>query len=288
MKNLKDYFKKAEEEQFAIPQFNFSDYNQLQSIVAVAARLKSPVILGTSEGESKFFGMEEAVALRDILRKKTGASIFLNLDHGKSLDYIKLAIKAGYDMVQFDGSKLSFEENVKTAREVVKAAKAGFKHIFVEGEIGIIGTDASKLYQESFQIKEEDLTKPEDAVKFAKETKVDALAISVGTFHGMDMNEASPHIRLDRLEEISKAVKIPLVLHGGSGTPEEDLKKAIQLGIAKININTESRLAFTSALRKALENQEEITPYRYLPKAKEAMEKVVEEKIRLFGSEGKA
>jgi len=256
--------------------------------VSVAEQLKSPVILGTSEGESKFFGMDEAVALRNVLRKKTGASIFLNLDHGKSYEYVKRAIQIGYDMVHFDGSKLPFEENMKIVKEVVKAAcaswRTGFKNVVVEGEIGVIGTDASKIYQESFVIKEEQLTTVIEALEFAKKSGVDVLAISVGTFHGMDMNQVSPHIRIDRLEEIHKKVNIPLVLHGGSGTPEEDIKKAIQLGICKININTEIRLAFTSALRKALEDESEITPYKYVPAAKVALEKVVEEKIRLFGS----
>ena len=132
-KTLKYYFEKAEKEKFAIPQFNFSDFSQVKAIVAKATELKSPVILETSEGESKFFGLEEAVALRDVLRKKTGMPIFLNLYHGHSFEYLKQAGDAGYDMVHFDGSKLALDENIKITKEVVKYAHK--KWILVEGEV---------------------------------------------------------------------------------------------------------------------------------------------------------
>ncbi len=286
MKNLKYYFKKAYKEKFAIGHFNFSDWSQVKGIVAAALNLKAPIILATSEGESKFVGLHEAVAMRDVLRKKTGLPIFLNLDHVKSLEYVKEGIVAGYDMVHFDGSKLPLEENIKISKEVVKFAKK--YGVVVEGEVGRFGTDASRMYTEKFQIKEEDLTKVEDAVAYLKQAKVDVLAVSVGTFHGIDISGVSPHLRMDRLSQIREAVNIPLVLHGGSGTPEEDIKKAIGLGISKININTETRLAFSSALRKSLQVQtSEITPYKYLQEAIEAVRAVIEKNIRLFGGENK-
>ncbi|HLD70958.1 MAG TPA: class II fructose-bisphosphate aldolase [Negativicutes bacterium] len=286
MKTLKYYFKKAEKEHFAIGQFNFSDWSQVKGIVAAAQLLKSPIILGTSEGESKFVGLQEAVAMRNVLRKKTGLPIFLNLDHGKSYDYIKEAIVAGYDMVHFDGSKLPLEENIKISKKVVAAAKR--KGIVVEGEVGRIGTDASRMYTEKFQIKEEDLTQAQEAITYLKKANVDVLAVSVGTFHGLDVSGVSPNLRLDRLREIRARVGIPLVLHGGSGTPEADIKEAIKLGIAKININTETRLAFSNTLRKKLQiDTAEIVPYKYLPEAIHAVEEVVGKYIKLFGSEGK-
>src|SRR3989338_7770783 len=156
MKNLKHYLKKAYKEQWAIGQFNFSTFEQVKGIVAAAQNLKSPVILGTSEGESNFVGLHEAVAIRDVLRKKIGLPIFLNLDHGKSFEYLKEAMLAGYDMVHFDGSKLPLEENIKISKEVVKYAKwtllrrgfGGQEGVLVEGEVGKIGTDASRIYQE--------------------------------------------------------------------------------------------------------------------------------------------
>ena len=288
MKNLKYYLQKAYKEKWAIGQFNFSDWSQVRGIVQAAQNMKSPIILGTSEGEAKFVGLQEAVAMRDALRKKTGLPIFLNLDHGKSVEYLKEAIEAGYDMVHFDGSKLPLEDlsaqagNITLSKEVVKFAK--WKDIVVEGEVGRFGTDASRLYTEKFQIKEEDLTKVEDAKKYLSQVKINVLAVSVGTFHGLDINGVSPNLRLDRLKELRENIGLPMVLHGGSGTPEGDIKKGIELGIVKININTETRLAFTKALKQSLEqDKDQITPYKYLQSSIEAVQKVIEEKIALFG-----
>ncbi|MEK7080380.1 MAG: class II fructose-bisphosphate aldolase, partial [Patescibacteria group bacterium] len=264
---------------------------QVKGIIAASLEAKSPIILGTSEGESKFFGLEEAVALRNVLRKKTGLPIFLNLDHGKSFEYAKKAIDAGYDSVHFDGSKLPLEENIKITREVVKYCSASWRRrgTLVEGEVGRIGTDSSKIYNEKFEIKEEDLTKPEEAKKYLDETGVDLLAVSCGNFHGIEISGIDPHLRLDVLEKIKKvAGKTFLVLHGGSGTPQDDIRGAIKLGIVKININTELRLAFSESLRRALATlPDEIIPYRYLPKAMESVKIAVEEKIKLFESRNK-
>jgi len=285
MKNLKYYLNKAEKEKWAIGQFNFSDFTQLKGIIETAKTMKSPIILGTSEGESKFFGLEEAVATRDVMRKKTGLPIFLNLDHGKSFEYIKQAVDAGFDMVHFDGSKLSLEENIKTTKEVVKYAK--WRGILVEGEIGKIGSDSSKVYTEKFEIKEENLTNPEQAKDYICKTKTDLLAISVGTFHGIESSGLNPNLRIELLKEIKKEVgDVLLVLHGGSGTPEEDIKKAIDSGIIKININTELRAAFAENIKTALDTGE-IVPYKFLLEAQKAVGKVVELKIKLFGSENR-
>ncbi len=286
MKNLKYYFEKAQKEGWAMGQFNFSDFTQMKAIVSKAAELKSPVILGTSEGESKFFGLEEAVALRNVLRNKKKLPIFLNLDHGKTFEYLKQAIDAGYDMVHFDGSKLSLQDNIKITKEVQNYAK--WKGVLTEGELGVIGTDASKVYKEKFEIKEENLTKPHEANEYVKKTNVDFLAVSIGNFHGMEDSGQEPRLRLDKLEEIKKALgKSMFVLHGGSGTDEQDVKKAIELGIVKININTELRLAFSDNLRSALQNTDEIVPYKFLPEAQKSVERVVELKIKLFGSADK-
>lgn len=293
-KNITYYLKKAQEEGFAIGQFNFSDFTQMKGIIEAAEKMKSPIILGTSEGESKFFGLDEAVALRDVLRKKTGLPIFLNLDHGKSFEYLKEAVDAGYDMVHFDGSKLSLEENIKGTKEVIKYARRS--GVTVEGEVGMIGTDSSKLYSEKFEIKEEDLTKPDEVLKYLKETKADLLAVSIGNFHGIEISGIDPNLRLDLLAKIQEALRQAqgknsaefLVLHGGSGTPEDDIKGAIKMGVVKININTELRLAFSGNLRRTLSNVEEIIPYKFLVEARNSVERLVERKIGLFGSANKA
>ncbi len=276
MKNLKYYFQKAQKEKFAIGQFNFSTKEQFHGIVQAAKNLNSPVILGTSESESKFFGMEEAVALRNVLRKKTGLPIFLNLDHGKSFDYLKQAINAGYDMVHFDGSKLPLDENIKITKQVKSHAK--WRGVLVEGEVGRI----------EFETKEENLTKPEEAKKFVDETAADLLAVSIGNIHGIEAFGVNPCLRLDKLAEIAKQVGVPLVLHGGSGTQDQDIQEAIKTRIVKINVNTELRAVFSSGLRRALvENPDEIVPYKYLPEAQKAVENVVDRKIKLFDSANK-
>ena len=293
MKPLEYYFKKAKKEKWAIGQFNFSDASQLEGIVEAAKVLESPIILGTSENESRFLGLEQAVALKRIYQTKTGLPIFLNLDHGKSFERIKKAIEMGYDMVHFDGSKLPLEENITATKEVVKYAKrfgalpAG-RQVLVEGEIGIIGTDASKLYEEKFVLKFENLTNPKEAAQYVEETGIDYLAVSIGNFHGVSA-KGNPNLNLEQLKEIKKIVKdIFLVLHGGSGILDRDIKNVIKLGIVKININTELRLAYTKTLKESLKkNPKEITPYKYLPEAIKAVQKVVEEKIRLFGSNKK-
>lgn len=287
MKTLKQYLEKAEKEHFAVPQFNFSDLTQLKAIAEKCAELKSPAIVGTSEGEAKWFGLQEAVAVKNALVKKYNVPLFLNLDHGKSFEYLKEAVDAGYDMVHFDGSKLPVEENIKIAKEVVKYAKK--KKVVVEGEIGKMGTDSSKLYTDKFTIDDQNLTNPDDCPNFLKQTGVDLLAISIGTFHGIEASGINPNLRLDLLAKIKEQTKnIGLVLHGGSGTPEDDIKESIKLGIVKININTELRIAFNGNLRRFLTaNPEEIVPYKFMTDAKEAVKRTVDYKIKLFGSEGK-
>ena len=287
MKTLKYYFKKAQKEGWAMPQFNFSDFSQMKAIVEKCAELKSPVILGTSEGESKFFGIQEAVALRNLLRNKLRNPIFLNLDHGKSFEYLKQAIDAGYDGVHFDGSKLSLEENIKITKQVENYAK--WRGVLVEGEVGRLRTDSSKIYLEKFEIKESDLTKPSEAKEYINKTGVDSLAVSIGNFHGIEISGICPDLRLDILKQIKDEVgNVFLVLHGGSGTQEDDIRRAIKLGIVKININTELRVAFTGNLRRALSsNSEETTPYKYLPEAQKSVSKVVALKIGIFGSANK-
>lgn len=283
----KKYFIRAMKEGWALGHFNFSTLEILRAIFQAAQKLESPIIVGTSEGESNFFGIEEAVALKKIFCEKYKVKALLNLDHGKSLDYIRKVVDAGYDLVHFDGSKLPLSENIETTKKVVEYAHR--KGVLVEGEVGII-SGSSIIYKEKIEVDEEDLTDPEEALFFLEKTKVDSLAVSVGTAHGVEVSGFSPHINIHRLKEIQEKIKnkVPLVLHGGSGVPEEDIKEAIRLGFAKININTELRLALADALKKEFgENPGEIVPYKFLLPAIVSVQKVVEEKIRLFGSGGK-
>jgi len=269
-------------------QINFSELNQMKGACACAKEMNSPILLGTSESESKFFGLEEAVALRNVLQKRLAIPIFLNLDHGKDVEYIRKAIDAGYDMVHYDGSKHPLTENIKNLRTLKK--HIGWKDVLIEGEVGRIGNESSRLYNEKFMINEDDLTKPEEAQKYMNDAKPDLLAVSIGNFHGIEASGIDPNLRLDRLDEIREKIgkNVPIVLHGGSGTPEDDIRNAIKRGIVKINVNTEVRLAFTGNLRRALSaDPEEIVPYKYLVEPQKSVSRVTKAKIKLFGSEGK-
>ena len=287
--NILDEFTKAKKEKYAIGSFNFSNLEILKGIIGAAANLKSPVILSTSEGESGYFGKKQARAIVDVFIQETGWPIFLNLDHGKSLESVKEAIAAGYDSIHFDASKMDFEENIKKTKEVVEFSRTnGIKNI--EGEINYF--KGSSSLHEAIEIKEEDMTTASQAKEYVAKTGVTSLAIAVGSIHGITLNEKmeNPHLNLERIKEIDQALegKINLVLHGGSGTPEDDIRKAVELGIVKINVNTEIRVAFRQALELALkQNPDETTPYKLMPLIVSGVSKVVEEKIKLFNSDNK-
>jgi len=274
---LKDYLRRAQRQKFAIGQFNFSTLEQLRGILAAAQKMKSPVILGTSEKESKFLGLEEILALVEISKMKYKVSAFLNLDHGKDLDYIKKAIDFGYPAVHFDGSGLSLEKNMKYAKKVVEYAHK--KGVLVEGELECI--------------EKENLSSLNETERFIKETKVDSLAIAIGNRHGFYKNVKLNFNRLEEIKEKIHPVKFAsqsfngagtfLVLHGGSGISNIQIKKAIKSGIVKININTELRLAWKRILAKSLKTQE-IKPYKILPLVQKTIQEKVEKKLKLFGS----
>ena len=304
--NPYNILKSAQSGKYAIGSFNFSTAEILKAIVLAAQELKSPIIVSTSEGEAGFIGMREAFALVKAWRNgnnlpkignnlpKIGNNlpIILNLDHGKSLSAIRQALECGYDAVHFDGSHLDYESNILETKAVVDLArdfeKATGKKIIVEGELGYL-RGSSVVHKEKLEIKEEDLTSPEQAKDFIGRTGVDSLAIVIGNAHGVFVEE-SEKLYLDRLARIKEAVgnSVFLVLHGGSGISNEDIKKAIEIGIVKINVNTELRVAYHNALEKEMdEKPEETTPYKILEPSLEAVKKVVEGKIKLFGSENK-
>jgi len=248
--------------------------------------LNLPVIIGLSEGEQNFFGTKNAALIIKNLRQEFNWPIFINSDHTKSLEKIKEAVEAGFDSVHFDGGKLPFEENIKKTKEVVEYAKSINPNILVEAELGYLGASSMILKEipKGAAIKEEDLTKPEQAAQFVKETGVDLLAPAVGNIHGMFKNAPNPHIDLARIGKIKELAGVPLVLHGGSGIRDEEFIKAIDAGISIIHINTEIRLAWRQGMEKALaENSEEITPYKILPAAIEEIKKATERRMRLFG-----
>ena len=242
---LKQILKDAQKNHYAIGQFNFSTIEQLRGILAAAKEKRSPVILGTSEGESKFLGLKETIALVEISKVEYQIPAFLNLDHGKDLKWLKQAIDYGYSAVHFDGSNLPLKKNRKHAKEIVSYAHK--RGVVVEGELGYIKGE-SKVHKKKIKIKKEDLTSPEQVEQFIKETKVDSLAIAIGSIHGI--YATAPKLDFSRLKEIQTITKVPLVLHGGSGISRQEIKKTIKLGIAKININTELRFIWKKSLEK--------------------------------------
>jgi fructose-bisphosphate aldolase class II len=253
-----------------------------QAIVEAAMEEKSPIIFGVSEGALKYMGIEFTVAIAEAAAKKSGLPIALHLDHGSTFEVAMQCIRAGFSSVMFDGSHHSFEDNVRLTKEVVKAARA--MGVSVEGELGTIGG-----VEDDISVEEEhaNLAKPEEAIRFYEQTGVDCVAIAVGTAHGMYKGE--PQIHYDIIEQVAKAIPVPVVLHGGSGVPDESIRKAIAAGVGKINVNTENQVACTDAIREVLAKDGKVyDPRKYLGPAKKAMIEVVRTKIRLFGSSNQA
>ncbi len=280
MQTLRGYIKEAEEKKVAIGHFNISNLEALHAIYNAAKKLNLPIIIGVSEGEEKFVGREEAVALVRTLKERDNYPIFLNADHHASFESVKACIDAGFDMVIFDGAKLPFDENVKITKQCVEYAKNSGREVLVEAELGYIGSgsDIKDSIPEGAGV----LTKPEDAKKFVDATGIDLFAPSVGSIHGL-IKSGKPHINAELVAEIRRTVGIPLVLHGGSGLRDVDFTDAIALGISIVHINSEIRLAYAVAVRKSLnENPNEINPSKILQPAVDAIEKIVEARLKLF------
>jgi fructose-bisphosphate aldolase class II len=279
---MNEFLPKAKANKFAVGHFNMNNLEFAQAIVEAAIEEKSPFIYGVSEGALKYMGIEFTVAIAEAAAKKSGLPIALHLDHGSSFEIAMKCIRAGFTSVMFDGSHYPYEENVRLTKEIVKAAHA--MGVSVEGELGTIGGVEDDI---SVDEAESRLANPEEAIRFYEETGVDCLAIAVGTAHGMYKGE--PNIRFDIIEKVAKAIPVPIVLHGGSGVPDESIRKAIQCGVGKINVNTENQIACTDAIREVLNNDAKVyDPRKYMTPARNAMKEVVRSKIRLFGSNNQA
>src|SRR3989338_10488802 len=231
MKKLNEILHRAAHEHWAVPHFNVPNLEMLKAIVEACRDKKSPVMIGTSESEREFIGLAIAVALVKSYRDEYQLSIFLNADHTKSVEKAKLAIDAGYDSIHIDLSKKNLEDNIRETKEVVAYALAKNPDISVEGEIGYLMTDSSKVYKSAIEVPPESLAKPEDAKRFVAETGVNRLSPPVATIHGISLNE--PHLHIDLIRAIKAAVPdTALVLHGGSGVPREQIREAIPAGIS--------------------------------------------------------
>jgi fructose-bisphosphate aldolase class II len=267
---------------YAVGAFNLNNMEILQAVITAAEEERSPVILQASQGGLKYAGIDYIVAMAKVAAEAASVPVALNLDHGTSFEQAMQCIRKGFSAVMVDGSRLPLEDNIALVKRVVDVAHA--VGVSVEAELGKIGGT-----EDDIVVSERDamMTDPEEAAKFIEEAQPDLLAVAIGTAHGVYKGE--PKLDFERLTEIKERVDVPLVLHGASGVPDEAIRKACQVGISKINIDTELRIAFSGAVQRTLQaNPDEIDPRKILGPAREAMKQVVREKMRLFGCSGKA
>lgn len=285
--HIKNLLKDASRGKFALGAFNTQNLETTLAIMRAAEKNRAPLVIQVSEATIDYAGLETITEIVKIAAKKElkKGRAALHLDHGKRFESIAGCIKAGFSSIMMDASHLPFRENIASTRRAVQYAH---KHgVFAQGELGRLAgvEDVVRVAgHEAF------MTHPDEAAEFVRKTGVDTLAVSIGNVHGiMKIRKGVPKLDLERLKEIGKKVRVPLVLHGASGIPEEEIKKAIKLGIRIINIDTEIRLAFTGSLRATLAGDKNIfDPRKVLAPAMEEVEKVVGQKTKMFGAVGKA
>lgn len=278
--NTKTMLRQARAGGYAVGAFNTSDLEITRAIIDAAVEQNSPVIVQTSEKAIDYAGLRQIADIMLSLAKEADVPVAVHLDHGKSAERAKECLAAGYTTVMIDASHYDYQGNIKLCKEVVVMAHP--KDATVEGELGVIS--GKEDYIEAL---ESNLTDPDQAVEFVKLTNIDSLAVSIGNAHGKP--NAEEIFDIDRLELIGQKVDIPLVLHGASSTHPARIKRAIELGVAKINIDTDVRVAFNNNLREFLEKHPEAyDPREIMTEAAEGVKKVVARKMELFGSAGKA
>ena len=289
---LKEYITQAEQEKVAIGHFNFATLDGLWAIFNAMKALSMeiehpfgpdgiPVVVGVAEGERAFLGAHEVALIVRYMRETYNYPIFLNADHTYSVDLIKEAIDAGYDMVIYDGAQLSFDENVRYTKEAIEYRNAKKSSCLVEGELGFIGVGSTIRDTLPEGVGPETMTKPEEAKRFVEMTGIDLLAPSIGNIHGM-VKSGNPALDANRVFSLRPSAGVPLVLHGGSGSSDEDFKKVISAGISLIHISTELRVTYRTALEKSLKENDSVAPYKYLTPARDAMMGKVKERAKLF------
>lgn len=294
--------KKAQKGRYAVGAFNINNLEFVQSVIRAGEKLKSPLIISTTEGAIKYAGMEYLCDIILPAARRAKVPIVFHLDHGRDLKVIRQAITSGYTSVMYDGSHLSLAENIRNTARVVKMAH---KHgVHVEGELGTIG-GAEDLVSSRTII----YTEPEDARMFVKKTGVDALAVAIGTSHGAYKFSGKQSLDITRLKDICGLVRVPLVLHGASevpkylvnmcnrygskikgasGVPDTQIKKAVKHGICKVNEDTDLRLAWLASVRRTLHKDPTLfDPRKILGPSRDFVQKIVEDRIKILGSAGR-
>jgi len=302
--NPKEYLVRARHDGWALGGFNVFDLESARAVIGAGEELAAPLLVQTSEGAVKHAGLENMVAIVRHLAGRTRAPVALHLDHGKSEELTRAAVDAGYTSVMIDASRESFDENLRETKDIVAYAHA--RGVHVEAELGTLGGIEDLGEQAGRSM----LTDPDQAARFAAATGVDALAVAIGTSHGAYKFKGTPHLDFDRLREIASCIAVPIVLHGASSLPQADvllaerygaklehaqgippelIQKAVTMGIAKVNTDSDLRLAALARMRQLLvERPSLFNLYELMGEIEVAIRRVTAQRIRLLGSDGKA
>jgi fructose-bisphosphate aldolase class II len=303
--NLNEILPKARKRGYAVGAFNTSNLELTQAIVRAAEALRSPVIVATSEKAIKYAGIENISEMVITMARRAKVPVALHLDHGASYEICRECIGHGYTSVMIDASHLPFEENVRTTRKVARSARK--RRVSVEAELGRLAGIEDDI---EVSKKQATYTEPDEALRFVRATGCDALAVAIGTSHGAYKFKGKPKLRIDILREIARRVRVPLVLHGASGVksgwinrvnnsggklerargvPDALIREAVKNGISKINTDTDLRIGFTAGVREYLkENPADFDPRKIIGKARDLVADIVEARIQVFGSRGRA
>lgn len=280
--NMKEMLCVAQKEHFAVPAFNVSSSMILKGVMEACEEKHAPVIIAIHPDELSFVGDSFVAAVREEAHKAS-VPVCIHLDHGASFAQVIRAIACGFTSVMIDSSTTSFDDNIAITKKVVEAAHA--VNVSVEAELGTIGATGNGGEAGTDNII---YTDPDDVVRFVDATNVDTLAIAIGTAHGLYPKTKKPKLRLDLLKEIVGKTSVPLVLHGGSDNPDEEIAEAVRLGVAKINISSDIKSAFYRKCREVLEDTTLREPNAIYPACIDAMKQVIYHKIELFNDGDKA
>ncbi len=279
---MADILQDAHERTYAVGGFNINNMEFLQGIIRGAEELNSPLILQASEGAIRYIGMEYVMKMVEAATQDTSIPVALHLDHGSGFESIMKCIRAGFSSVMIDASKKPFEENIALTKKVVEAAHS--VGVSVEAELGTIGGT-----EDDHTVEEKDAmyTDPDQAKEFVERTGVDALAIAIGTAHGV--YEGEPELDFERLKTIKGLIEMPVVLHGASGISAEDLQTGVKYGVNKVNVNTDFQQSFTNKIKELFAEKPELyDPRKYCGPGRDAITEKVKEKIKILGSNDKA
>lgn len=272
----------ANEHNFAVPAFNISDYAMMKGIFDISEKERAPLIVAIHPDELAHVGVEFMTSVIQ-LAHNASVPVAIHFDHGTTYEHILLGIQTGFTSVMIDGSMLPFEENISITRKAVDTAHA--VGLSVEGELGTIGMADGEAESSAASII---YTDPGDAALFVAETGVESLAVAIGTSHGLYPSGMKPELKLDLLREIKAKVNLPLVLHGGSANPDDEIAQAVKIGINKINISSDIKVAYHGMMRTVLADQNIREPNSIQPRCIRAMQEVAAQKIDLFDAAGKS